>query len=113
MAKLKKVGPTPANAVGTDGVGNAKGTTRANVSQGEEEPVDKTPSVEDGDDDSDFGGWDSEEDRVYMERAQKNDLRRRGKNPKAVLGNNKKTAKQGQNGAQKSVEKKRAKARSL
>ncbi|KAF2181702.1 NOL1/NOP2/sun family putative RNA met [Zopfia rhizophila CBS 207.26] len=99
VAKFKKFGPTPPNAVGANGAasGKAKATSERHV---EEEVVDKTPLVEDGvKEDSDFGGWDDEEDAKYIERAQRAQLRRKGKNPKAILGNAK--AKEGQNGVQK------------
>lgn len=85
VAKFKKIGPTPPNAVG---VANAapRGKATANGTA-DEEFVDKTPIVEDEEkEDSDFGGWDEEEDQKLIERAQRSELRRKGKNPKAVLG---------------------------
>lgn len=108
VAKFKKTGPTPANAVGVSHA-NANGKAAADKAA-QEEVVDKTPLVEDEEkEDSDFGGWDSEEDKQYMERAERAQLRRRGKDPKAVLG--KEMAKQGQNGASKKAEKSDAKSK--
>lgn len=92
VAKFKKTGPTPANAVLANGVaGNNK--TQSNgaksggngTTQTQEEYVDKAPIVDDEKEgsDSDFGGFDDEEDKVYMDRAERAQLRRKGKNPKA------------------------------
>ncbi|KAF2747704.1 NOL1/NOP2/sun family putative RNA met [Sporormia fimetaria CBS 119925] len=84
VAKFKKIAPTPPNAVGAQAA--ATGGKTAPAAQPEEEVVDKTPIVDDEEkEDSDFGGWDDEEDAKYIERAQRKELRRKGKNPKAVL----------------------------
>ncbi|KAF2107570.1 NOL1/NOP2/sun family-domain-containing protein [Lophiotrema nucula] len=91
VAKFKKIGPTPPNAVGANGAAHSNGTSSDR--QAQEEYVDKTPITED-EEDSDFGGFDEEEDQKYMERAERAQLRRKGKNPKALLGK----AKNGQNG---------------
>ncbi|KAL8717728.1 MAG: hypothetical protein Q9225_005054 [Loekoesia sp. 1 TL-2023] len=83
VAKLRKVGPSPAVKVGEiHGNGKADG-----VREGEEVDVDKTPvggnvDVEQGDD---FGGFDEEEDERIMERARRQRLRRKGINPKAAM----------------------------
>lgn len=104
VAKFKKIGPTPPNAVGANGVSNGTGSVSVDK-EAQEEYVDKAPIVEeDADDDSDFGGWDEEEDQKYMERLSKSQLRRKGRNPKADLGK----ARQGQTGARKEAEQKKA-----
>ncbi|KAF2654748.1 NOL1/NOP2/sun family putative RNA met [Lophiostoma macrostomum CBS 122681] len=98
VAKFKKIGITPPNAIGANGPST---NGKVDATQ-QEEYVDKTPIVdEDEQEESDFGGWDEEEDQKYMERAQRNVLRRKGRDPKAVLDNPHKKAKQGQNGAEK------------
>jgi ribosomal RNA methyltransferase Nop2 len=80
VSKFKKIGPTPANAVGANGANAKSGNAPA-----QEEYVDKTPIREEGsDEESDFGGFDEEEDAKYLERAQAKQLRRKGKNPKAI-----------------------------
>ena len=80
VSKFKKIGPTPANAVGANGANAKSGNAAA-----QDEYVDKTPIREEGsDEESDFGGFDEEEDAKYLERAQAKQLRRKGKNPKAV-----------------------------
>ncbi|KAF1915393.1 NOL1/NOP2/sun family-domain-containing protein [Ampelomyces quisqualis] len=84
VAKFKKTGLTPLNAVGVNEATNNKGKN-APSSAVESEVVDKTPIREDGDDEeSDFGGFDEEEDEVYMKRAQAKTLRRKGKDPKSA-----------------------------
>jgi ribosomal RNA methyltransferase Nop2 len=80
VSKFKKIGPTPANAVGANGANAKSGNAPA-----QDEYVDKTPIREEGsDEESDFGGFDEEEDAKYLERAQAKQLRRKGKNPKAI-----------------------------
>jgi ribosomal RNA methyltransferase Nop2 len=86
VAKFKKIGPTPPGAVLANGVsgGNAKANKDKAAAPVEEEYVDRAPIVEDGEEEeSDFGGWDDEEDRVYMERAERAQMKRKGRNPKA------------------------------
>lgn len=106
VAKFKKTGPTPAGAVGVNEATSTNGKKADSTTQSQEEYVDKTPI--DADEELDFGGWDDQEDEKYMERAQAKELRRKGKNPKAVL--NGKTAEEGQNSAQKSEEKSKTKS---
>ncbi|KAH7122634.1 cytosine-5--methyltransferase NCL1 [Dendryphion nanum] len=96
VSKFKKIGPTAPNAVGApDNVkANAKTST-----QTVDEVIDRTPITDDEDkEESDFGGWDSEEDKKYIERAEKSELRRKGKNPKAVPANAQKGAKANETG---------------
>jgi ribosomal RNA methyltransferase Nop2 len=82
VAKFKKIGPTPANAVGV----NEATSNKKQKPSGEYVPVevvDKTPIGED-EEESDFGDFDDEEDQVYMERAQAKTMRRKGRDPKAA-----------------------------
>ncbi|KAF2128601.1 NOL1/NOP2/sun family putative RNA met [Dothidotthia symphoricarpi CBS 119687] len=79
VSKFKKIGPTPLNAVGANS--SANGSLAASTA----EYVDKTPIREEGEDEADdFGDWDEDEDKLYIERAQATALRRKGRNPKAV-----------------------------
>lgn len=86
VAKFKKTGPTPPNAVGV----NEATSTSKKQKQKSDGPVvtevfDKTPIREDGaEEDSDFGGFDEEEDQKYIERAQAKSMRRKGKDPKSA-----------------------------
>jgi ribosomal RNA methyltransferase Nop2 len=104
VAKFKKIAPTPANAVLAGGVSiKGKSTPSSKLSSSkpvEEEYVDKRPVPEnDDEEDSDFGGWDDDEDQVYMERAERAQMRRKGKNPNA----DPKAAKESQDGASKAA----------
>lgn len=83
VAKFKKIGVTPPNAVGANG----PATNGKPVSDKEaaDDFADKAPIVDsENEEDSDFGGWDSEEDAKLIERARRSELRRKGKNPKAA-----------------------------
>jgi ribosomal RNA methyltransferase Nop2 len=104
VAKFKKVAPTSANAVLAGGVSlKGKSTPSSRLSSSkpvEEEYVDKRPVPEnDDEEDSDFGDWDNDEDQVYMERAERAQMRRKGKNPNA----DPKAAKDSQGGASKAA----------
>jgi ribosomal RNA methyltransferase Nop2 len=82
VAKFKKTGPTPANAVG---VNEATGNKKVQNTAVDTEVVDKAPIREDGsDEESDFGDFDADEDQMYMDRAQAKTMRRKGKDPKAL-----------------------------
>ncbi|PNP84526.1 hypothetical protein FNYG_02155 [Fusarium nygamai] len=89
VAKFQKIGPTPANA------SNAR--DRSTGPADEEEVIDRTPIATDDEEtgktkpDDDFGGWDEEEDKEYMEKGRRNAMRRRGLDPKS----NSKKAKKG------------------
>lgn len=94
VAKFKKVAATPANAVLAGGV-SAHNMGKNGVKSGavakvqaqaavEQEYVDKRPVPETGgEEESDFGGWDEDEDKVYMERAERASMRKKGRNPNA------------------------------
>jgi ribosomal RNA methyltransferase Nop2 len=84
VAKFKKIGPTPANAVGVNEASSNNGKKPSNTTV-DTELVDKAPIREEGEgEESDFGGFDEEEDQKYIERAQAKTMRRKGKDPKAV-----------------------------
>jgi ribosomal RNA methyltransferase Nop2 len=84
VAKFKKTGPTPPNAVGVNEATSSKGN-KASSTPVQVEVVDKTPIREDDEEEeSDFGGFDEDEDQKYMERAQAKTMRRKGKDPKAI-----------------------------
>ncbi|KAF2490255.1 NOL1/NOP2/sun family putative RNA met [Lophium mytilinum] len=78
VAKFKKTGLTPADAVGAKSDGG-----KEKINPTEEEFIDKTPVTEDGTTEDDFGGWDESEDEKFIERARKSQLRRKGKDPKS------------------------------
>ncbi|KAL6914137.1 hypothetical protein ACHAPO_002581 [Fusarium lateritium] len=78
VAKFQKIGPTPASA------SNARDRTTGPAD--EVEVIDKTPISIDDDEESakknaDFGGWDDDEDKEYMEKGRRNAMRRRGLDP--------------------------------
>jgi ribosomal RNA methyltransferase Nop2 len=83
VAKFKKTGPTPLNAVGVNEATSSNGKKpSASV---DTEVFDKTPIRDDGEEEgSDFGGFDENEDQMYMERAQAKTMRRKGRDPKAM-----------------------------
>ncbi|KAI8940719.1 hypothetical protein NX059_001985 [Plenodomus lindquistii] len=86
VAKFKKTGPTPANAVGVNEATKPNGHINITNKMDELEVVDKTPLRLEGEEsDSDFGGFDEEEDQKYIERAQASKLRRKGKDPRAII----------------------------
>lgn len=91
VAKFKKIGPTPVNAVLADRSGTAKERANGGKQQQhdeDEEVVDKTPIGHDEEEaDDDFGGFDEDEDEKIMERAKRNAMRRRGLDPKALNKN--------------------------
>ena len=82
VAKFKKIGPTPPNAVGANESSKANGTTDQTT---EVEVVDRTPIGADSDQESDFGGFDEEEDQKYIEKAQAKSMRKKGKDPRAIV----------------------------
>ncbi|KAK0265407.1 rRNA (cytosine-C5-)-methyltransferase nop2 [Friedmanniomyces endolithicus] len=92
VSKFKKVGPTPADAVKAQGtpaeqarVSNAAAGVENGVVSGE---VGAAVGTDEVDEDGSailnaFGGWDDDEDAVYIERNLKKHLRRKGIDPKA------------------------------
>ncbi|KAF5017380.1 hypothetical protein F66182_10695 [Fusarium sp. NRRL 66182] len=82
VAKFHKIGPTPANASAT--------RDRSSGPADEVEVIDKTPIATDDEQeggkakgDDDFGGFDDEEDKEYMEKGRRNAMRRRGLDPRS------------------------------
>ncbi|QDS69930.1 rRNA (cytosine-C5-)-methyltransferase nop2 [Venturia effusa] len=79
VAKFKKTGPTRGGDV------NA-----ADIKNGQEEIFDQTPILDDEkteeerNEADDFGGFDEEEDKIFMERAKRSALRRKGKDPRSL-----------------------------
>ena len=90
VAKFKKMGPTPVNAVKAQGSAeekrqHANGTTISNGvgtndTDEEREAVADGPDEENGDE---FGGFDDEEDEKVIQRGLKKQIRRKGLDPKA------------------------------
>lgn len=96
VAKFKKTGPTPANAV------HAQNASAANVSSipmnngdvevdaqsgaiaDEDEGQGVNGETVDGDEGEGFGGWDEDEDAKFIERSLKKQMRRKGIDPKAT-----------------------------
>ncbi|KAI4100681.1 MAG: hypothetical protein L6R37_005300 [Teloschistes peruensis] len=94
VAKLRKVGPSPASKAGDV---NRNGIMDQNLAVGVN---DKTPiAADEGRDDEDgFGGFDEEEDQRFIERARRQQLRRKGLNPKAAVTSGKIKAATSMNG---------------
>lgn len=96
VCKLKKTGPTPVAKPGDEAASAGDRSTRA-ISQAAstDDEVDKTPIVdEDGlamdHEGGAFGPFEDDEDAERIARAERNRLRRKGLNPKAVLNKPKK-----------------------
>jgi 25S rRNA (cytosine2870-C5)-methyltransferase len=77
VSKLKKFGPSPKGAASNGSL--VKGEVEADPKP---EVVDMTP-VGEGPEQDDFGGFDDEADKEYMERAKRRHMRRKGINPRA------------------------------
>jgi ribosomal RNA methyltransferase Nop2 len=89
VAKFQKIGPSPAK-----GASSGSGARDRSDADGVE-VVDKTPITDDEDGRAagpgdDFGDWNEDEDKEYMEKGRRNAMRRRGIDPKS----NKKAKKQ-------------------
>jgi ribosomal RNA methyltransferase Nop2 len=86
VAKLKKTGPTPENAVRAQGSKEAKDHSRSNDDDDDyvvpEEIVDEVDEEEMEEDT--FGGFDDEEDAEIIERNLHKQMRRKGLDPKAT-----------------------------
>lgn len=102
VAKFKKIGPTPPNAV----LANGKKDAPAAKAVGEEEVIDKTPigGEQAEKENDDFGGFDDEEDANYMERAKRNAMRRRGLDPRALKKGQSKPSKEAESKEEASQE---------
>jgi ribosomal RNA methyltransferase Nop2 len=77
VSKFKKTGPSP----------KGSGQTNGGVKREEDElDVDKRPvpeTEEEAEKEDEFGGFDEEEDEIYLERARRKMLRRKGIDPRA------------------------------
>ncbi|KAL9001937.1 MAG: hypothetical protein Q9188_005109 [Gyalolechia gomerana] len=87
VAKLRKLGPSPAGVNGGRGNASVRSENGVGVTEVEEMEVDKTPVGADEADreEGGFEGFDEEEDEKIMERARRQQLRRKGLNPKAAM----------------------------
>ncbi|QKX55499.1 uncharacterized protein TRUGW13939_02592 [Talaromyces rugulosus] len=91
VCKLKKTGPSPATGAATGSTSTAANGSKSDVSNvsGDDEDVDKTP-ITDNDGttagEAGFGPFNDDQDAELIARAERNRLRRKGVNPKAVLG---------------------------
>ncbi|TID19587.1 NOL1/NOP2/sun family putative RNA met [Venturia nashicola] len=80
VAKFKKTGPTKGGVA-----------TAAEVKNGQEEIFDQTPILDDEkteeerNEADDFGGFDEEEDKVFIERAKWSAMRKKGKDPRSLV----------------------------
>ncbi|KAK4444281.1 NOL1/NOP2/sun family-domain-containing protein [Podospora aff. communis PSN243] len=84
VAKFQKIAPTPASAVLANGYKDKNGRTNSGAAAAEEESVDKTPVGAECETQDDFGGFDEEQDKDYIDRAKRNAMRRRGLDPRAL-----------------------------
>jgi ribosomal RNA methyltransferase Nop2 len=84
VAKFQKIAPTPASAVLANGYKDKNGRTNGDAAAAEEESVDKTPVGAECETQDNFGGFDDEQDKDYMDRAKRNAMRRRGLDPRAL-----------------------------
>ncbi|KAL8849046.1 MAG: hypothetical protein Q9221_005945 [Calogaya cf. arnoldii] len=82
VAKLKKTGPSPQTKMDVNGAGVKEGNKETVIAT-----VDKTPVFDDEKEngaEDDFGGFEDSEDEKIIERAERQQLKRKGLNPKAV-----------------------------
>lgn len=79
VAKFQKFAATSAKAAA------ARDSSGSYVNNNAAEVVDRTPITddEDGATGDDFGGWDDDEDKEYMEKGRRNAMRRRGLDPRS------------------------------
>ncbi|EED24585.1 nucleolar RNA methyltransferase (Nop2), putative [Talaromyces stipitatus ATCC 10500] len=93
VCKLKKTGPSPGASKKNGVVADETGDTKSNKSASEAgdndaEIIDKTPIMDENGNaigEDAFGPFEEEEDAEIIARAERNRLRRKGINPKAVL----------------------------
>ena len=81
VAKFKKTGPTPGNAVLAQG--SAEDKSQVNGLSAKNGNKDVEVEVEENGED-DFGGFDEDEDEEYIQRSLKKQVRRKGLDPKAT-----------------------------
>ncbi|KAL9636452.1 MAG: hypothetical protein Q9164_002816 [Protoblastenia rupestris] len=80
VSKLKKFGPSPA-ANPTSVNGKANGVEKGDMIVEDKRPI---VDIDETDGANEFGGWDNDEDGIYIERAQRRRLKRKGIDPKAM-----------------------------
>jgi ribosomal RNA methyltransferase Nop2 len=78
VAKFKKIGPSPGGCPAS-----ASNGVSSKMDFVDELDIDKRPIAEAGQEEDDFGGFDDEEDREYIERAKRSMMRRKGIDPRA------------------------------
>ena len=79
VSKLRKFGPSPGGVSGP-----LEGKQKASQNAGEFEGDNKEPIKDDEMEKEDtFGGWNEEEDEMYLEHAKRRQLKKKGINPKA------------------------------
>jgi ribosomal RNA methyltransferase Nop2 len=87
VSKFKKTGPTKGAGRGGQQQHSGKGANGESSGNDEDNAmlVDRTPVSEEGDKNEEdvFGGWDEDEDTVFIERAKRKALRKKGVDPKA------------------------------
>ncbi|KAB2575872.1 putative trna (cytosine-5-)-methyltransferase ncl1 protein [Lasiodiplodia theobromae] len=106
VAKFKKIGPTPANAVSATNASTKAGKSYKPKKENDTLVADKTPITTDEsgkETEDDFGGWDDEEDEKIIERSIKHQMRKKGKDPRALLG--KKAKKEGEKASEQGEKK--------
>lgn len=79
VAKFKKVGATK---TGPATISNGNGTSSDKATA--EVEVDKTPILDDEKSEEEFGGFDDEEDEMWMEKSKKATAKRKGRDPRSV-----------------------------
>ena len=83
VAKFQKIAPTPPNAVLAGGYKEQGGKTSDAIAA-QTETVDKTPIGAECETQDEFGGFNDEQDKDYIDRAKRNAMRRRGLDPRAL-----------------------------
>ncbi|EHL00619.1 putative ribosomal RNA methyltransferase Nop2 [Glarea lozoyensis 74030] len=89
VSKFKKTGPTTASDMAATTTNAKKAPTEEDLELVDRRPV---PETEEEEEDA-FGGWNESEDEVYIERAKKSALRKKGIDPKSKLGDENKRGK--------------------
>ena len=83
VSKFKKTGPLPASATVAGSQEINGGPKSSTYVEEDKRPIVESDGEVGTDGDEDFGGWDDEEDKIYVERARRRRLKKKGINPKA------------------------------
>jgi len=83
VAKFQKIAPTPPNAVLAGGY-KEQGGKSSDAIAAETEIMDKTPIGAECETQDEFGDFNEEQDKDYIDRAKRNAMRRRGLDPRAL-----------------------------